>query len=200
MPNWCFNTMKINGNHHDIEKCLSAISGKDNSEVIDFEKIKPMPTELKKVIACGSLEEDVKLVEKESQGIQLTEEEKKHLQETCDEETSCTFYENAKLALKCKTKHGAYDWYNWACENWGTKWNISDTSGQWTSETSYIMYFETAWSAPEPIFQTLGKRFKNLEFEIEAFEPLMGFGFVQKYQNGKLVKSVVGDGYSAEFN
>lgn len=46
--------------------------------------------------------------------------------------------------------YGCDTWYDWRCENWGTKWNVSDV---WISD-NYIS-FSTAWSVPGPILEAL---------------------------------------------
>ena len=48
-------------------------------------------------------------------------------------------------------------WYEWQIENWGTKWNADD-QGIDDSEDDFVhIQFNTAWSAPEPVFNALAK-------------------------------------------
>ena len=46
------------------------------------------------------------------------------------------------------------NWYSWCIKNWGTKWNSYYGSYDIDSKT---IRFETAWSAPHPIIEKLGK-------------------------------------------
>lgn len=41
-------------------------------------------------------------------------------------------------------------WWNWASENWGTKWNAYDHKPTVQTATSLTLVFETAWSPPYP--------------------------------------------------
>lgn len=45
-------------------------------------------------------------------------------------------------------RYGHKDWYDWARENWGTKWNAGDTC---VNNTRGIIEFQTAWSTPYPL-------------------------------------------------
>ena len=58
--------------------------------------------------------------------------------------------ELAKIGLQYisnKVLYGHTTWYDWSCENWGTKWNSYDNE-QVDADT---ILFSTAWSNPEPI-------------------------------------------------
>ena len=45
------------------------------------------------------------------------------------------------------------NWYDWCCENWGTKWNSYD--GNVTDDG---IGFNTAWSPPSPVITALSKQ------------------------------------------
>ena len=44
-----------------------------------------------------------------------------------------------------------YNWYNWNVNNWGTKWNAYEVSGELVDDTHFQYEFSTAWSIPEPV-------------------------------------------------
>ncbi|NBO24667.1 MAG: hypothetical protein EBU93_05490 [Chlamydiae bacterium] len=59
------------------------------------------------------------------------------------------------------------DWYSWNVENWGTKWDIS---------SPYInVSFNSAWSPPIAAFETWARSQENVTFQLDYFEPGMGF-------------------------
>lgn len=62
----------------------------------------------------------------------------------------------AKLALENRRKYGAFCWYDWACDNWGTKWNACDSD---TDNVEHTIVYETAWSAAFEIAQAISKRY-----------------------------------------
>ena len=70
------------------------------------------------------------------------------------------------------------DDYQWCVDNWGTKWDASDTFAQEvTSVNSKAMVYSfiTAWSPPEEWVKRVAKLFPTLEFTLEYNEPGMGF-------------------------
>ena len=46
--------------------------------------------------------------------------------------------------------YGHDSWYDWCCENWGTKWNACEVY-----VSNRMISFQTAWSAPDPIYEAL---------------------------------------------
>jgi hypothetical protein len=49
--------------------------------------------------------------------------------------------------------YGTNNWYDWSIENWGTKWN---TCSSYLEDDNTII-FDTAWSAPIPVFCKLAE-------------------------------------------
>lgn len=57
-----------------------------------------------------------------------------------------------------------FDWYEWHCKYWGTKWNAYD--GYVKIGKSYLtVVFQTAWSMPRPIYEQLAKLGYNFEVQ-----------------------------------
>ena len=50
-----------------------------------------------------------------------------------------------------------FNWYDWHCDHWGTKWNACDT----VIDGDDCIRFDTAWSSPEPIFLALSKMYPD---------------------------------------
>ena len=61
---------------------------------------------------------------------------------------------------------GHDSWYTWCIQHWGTKWNACrahiDSTG--LEAGSIEIAFETAWSAPLPIFYKMREMFPHLSF------------------------------------
>ena len=70
-------------------------------------------------------------------------------------------------------KYGASDWYQWQVNNWGTKWDSSNSYLDYHDEESAYWYFSTAWCPPEGIYQELASRFPNLSISWFYDEPGM---------------------------
>ena len=75
------------------------------------------------------------------------------------------------LGDKEKEKYGSLNWYDWSCDNWGTKWNACNVSVEYNPEygDEVEYYFNTAWSPPEQIFIKLRDKFKLDKEDSELF-------------------------------
>lgn len=84
------------------------------------------------------------------------------------------------------------NWYDWNVRNWGTKWDVSVHDGEKypetelmeESETSLAYRFNTAWSPPLPAIETLSAQYPNVEFDLE-FEEETGWGGNYLFSNGQ---------------
>jgi hypothetical protein len=91
-------------------------------------------------------------------------------------------------------KFGADNWYNWQCSNWGTKWNANDV---FISDN--VISFNTAWSAPVPIFVALSEKFPEVEFFIQFADEDFGHNVGEvSLLGGDEIDSNIPDGGSEE--
>lgn len=67
-------------------------------------------------------------------------------------------------------QYGADSWYDWCCENWGTKWNANNTYVVDDNEVE----FDTAWSCPVNIFKELSRQFSGVEIVVEFADEDIG--------------------------
>lgn len=119
MPNHVRTKVYFDGDPEDICAMLENIRGDENYPCIDFNRIIPMPEELR---------------ETEARVGEPSEKQKANLK-----------------------KYGYKDWYGWACDNWGTKWNAYE---QEPGED--CLSFWTAWSFPEPVLRELSQQYPNI--------------------------------------
>lgn len=170
MPNWIINKLKLEGSPVDVLQALQSIATEEES--IDFEKIVPRAKELSEVnsgysdILCALVlyldeGDDTALVKEMESGWTLSNIVKKENISTARE---CAKFllndhqysskiEIGRRALKNEKLYGHRDWYSWSLENWGTKWNTSETYT--TSEGEVV--FQTAWSTPYPVIKKLSE-------------------------------------------
>ena len=71
-------------------------------------------------------------------------------------------------------------WYDWRCDNWGTKWDIYSTQCSRMDDNTLVMSFDTAWSPPIPIFDKL----VDMGFEVDARYLDEGWIYIGEYVNG----------------
>ena len=87
-------------------------------------------------------------------------------------------------------QYGADCWYDWCCENWGTKWNASDT---YIIDDNEIE-FSTAWSCPVNIFKELSKQFSGVEIAVDFADEDIGSNCGKiTFLNGEMEEYIVGD-------
>ena len=67
------------------------------------------------------------------------------------------------LGRKERELYGNKNWYDWSIANWGTKWNACDTV---YDAKNKLLQFNTAWSAPKPIFVEIARANPNAKLEI----------------------------------
>lgn len=98
---------------------------------------------------------------------------------------------DAESRIEMKQKYGAEDWYDWACQHWGTKWNVIPKETLINSELQ-TMEFNTAWATPIEFFQSLSKKYPDLSFEVQfADEDLGNNCGVVTYKNGEYTEDYI---------
>lgn len=81
--------------------------------------------------------------------------------------------------------YGTETWYDWAWENWGTKWNADNT--YWGD--NYIE-FQTAWSPAKPIVKAISKQLHlHLLFQ-HAEEQMTEYAGTMEVNDGEVIKDI----------
>ena len=66
------------------------------------------------------------------------------------------------------------NWYDWCCNNWGTKWDVDCYETQ--MEDDYMEFgFDSAWGPPVAWLEQVAKLFPKLKFSLKYDEPGGGF-------------------------
>ena len=89
------------------------------------------------------------------------------------------------------------DWYKWRVENWGCKWNASETQSHATlvkTKKKVEMSFQTPWAPPLPVMKKLGELYPGLTISIRYYECGMEYQGHYKVQRGE-VKTNMTKGY-----
>ena len=74
-------------------------------------------------------------------------------------------YQNGK-EHNCAT---VFNWYDWNCDNWGTKWDASETRISWDG-SDLVINFDTAWDVPREFIEKLSHLYPDLTIEVYAYE------------------------------
>ena len=77
-------------------------------------------------------------------------------------------------------KYGYTDWYSFAVNEWGTKWDTGGSDISALEENSITLFFDTAWSPPTTFYEKL----LDMGWSVSAhyYEP--GMNFVGKWEDG----------------
>jgi hypothetical protein len=196
------NTLTITGAHDELMRFLEYAKEqrKDGEEcrLLDANQFIPMPESLKvdagsrdvvydiwygdigKVKNYGWIPDDIK-----------TDREK--LKEFFRKE-----YKDADvMADKYKfnmDNYGCKTWYDWACQNWGSKWNFgsvhlvdeggTDLKEPYDFKGTLVYSFDTAWSPMTPVIEAMGRMFPMLKFVLTYTEPGCGFAGTFSMEDG----------------
>lgn len=186
MPNHIFNTIKFKKeNREKFAKFMEEDS-------FDFNKLVPMPKELKEIGGDrGEKEEIVKEWEEFTKDVQINsanvdeyiEKFRNEVRENPEKypvsaksvnlepeerEWGGTFvpdFQYQMYRIAGKVKYGFSSWYYWSIANWGTKWNAYETE----FDEEYL-YFKTAWDTPLPIFEKLAELNPDTQFQVKYYD------------------------------
>ena len=150
MPNWTTNQLII---HKDDLRLI--VNGEGH---VDFNLLRPQPGTL--VVSAwsdtmGRLAEEIALgkgeLPEEWQNRALSYELGDGTTVHIDEPTLDDWTRFGNILAENRRLYGSPDWYDWDCENWGTKWNACETECSEPDEKGWcLVTFDTAWSQPSP--------------------------------------------------
>jgi hypothetical protein len=97
------------------------------------------------------------------------------------------FFADGNLGPEERKKFGSNNWYDWSNDNWGTKWNASDSYGTrpYAEGNPAEISFSTAWSPVADLVDTLSTQFPSLTFEYSYSEEGMMFAANLIIKNGE---------------
>ena len=178
MPNWSFNVVRIIGEHEELEKMIPELKITENP--FDFNTILKMPDELHNdpPVRTDLIEHQIAYYcKKENQPIPYCRSLPYHIAtdnlakaaELAPHENAVDVYDAGKKWFTRYQKYGHLTWYDWAVENWGTKWNSYNTYGPyWESDNVMVYTFDTAWTAPLPVIVALSYQHPSIVIEFEV--------------------------------
>lgn len=185
MPNHITNRLYVTANSaEELTDFLKSIGTKESA--IDFNKIVPMPQDLKGTEESSTTDDSIcyYLIQTNQEELLNKIRRFNYNDNRFDgksEEELAELYKKGKKYVDNYKKYGSATWYRWCLNNWGTKWNAYDVS-LWVNETEdgAIITFDTAWSGVPDLIEKLAKKFPNIYFEYkfadEDFAQNTGYG------------------------
>jgi hypothetical protein len=176
MPNWCQQYGEVRGSNKELKRFIEAIRIEQTEEWKalpewnrnnwDMNQLFPIPTELHETVA-GFLGKDEDGNPKPEQ-IALEEQQKRNID-----------------------KYGHKDWYDWANENWDTKWgacNVDFDENRFEeNSTSIDIHWESAWSPAVGLIRNISAKFPELVFGMHFTEEANFFAGYMVFHKGEMV-------------
>ena len=95
-----------------------------------------------------------------------------------DAKTKAEKQKRARLVAK----YGSENWYEWALNNWGTKWDIAETYQNEIIGDTLHLAFDTAWGPALEAYDTYHSNNKDISLEGYYYEP--GCDFMGVWYDG----------------
>ena len=185
MPNICENTIQINGTKENFDKFLEdtkdmGYEGRfnlgegENAPTINILKAKPMPEEFD-LISTGANNIEGKSVNLWWYRSKVTGEIEKYDIFSQDEnlvaEEVPQDYQD-----ELTNKYGSTNWYDWAYDNWGTKWvtqvlldTVIENTNSYEEDIWVEFIVDSAWGPPVYLLQSIADKY-NLEIGCRWWE------------------------------
>jgi len=158
MPNWCENAVRVSGEYAEVLRFIDFVKSED--EPFSFDSIAPMPKELQDVQSPVT--------------IKTQEEVDAYKEKHKDDAMLSGFPITQETWDNLHEKYGCTNWYDWANDMWGTKWDCHGVEYEDEFGGEEILYrFNTAWGPPEPIYHILVQEFPDLHISWYYNEPGM---------------------------
>ena len=188
MPNWCRNELLVIGTAEDMMPFLEkAITRKEGEEPVwVMSNLYPRPEPLNRTTSPALSGEFTNQWEINAAAARIARGE-----------TGVTIPVGIPSANNTPEKvaalmaeYGASNWYDWAINNWGTKWDCDsrDTGIYILNETTLQVYFDSAWSPPIQWLVKVVNDYPNINFKLsftEESEAFCGYVFTtEKDEDG----------------
>lgn len=174
MPNHCQNELTICSSKEDIEKLVEHLKGP--TSMFDFNSLVPMPKEIEDAYSIST--GDQKYYYSQKKWLQdrkppKNDDTTKYILDFPPTEWVKENCYDAFTVRRLEREHGAVYWYDWACKQWGTKWNAYDVEycispvktlplakssvlfANVPDPQQIVYTMLTAWMEPRPIFTAL---------------------------------------------
>jgi hypothetical protein len=177
MPNWCYNSLTIEGSEELIAD-VKRILNRPFKQTHDSWNASSGKMELSDTIYSNPVFAFHNIYN--------------HIQDGVSDEEYLKQSDFAKSTAEVLSFSGN-NWYDWNVRNWGTKWDVAvrdneeypETELTDESETLLIYRFNTAWSPPTEAITKLSLQYPDLDFEL-SFEEETGWGGLLQFEAGNI--------------
>lgn len=189
MPNHTTNQLALySSNHAAIRLFVSRVAlknGQGDDETFNFNGVVPMPEELRNTASPTRVKTQAEIDE------EIAEWEKNNP----DPDKFAVDFKPRSITQETHDRlmdaYGATNWYDWAIDNWGTKWGAYH-AGQWDLSHSgkklvAVIRYHTAWSPPRDFLIHASEEFPDIVFENSFADEGGSFLGMTTYERGRVV-------------
>ena len=193
MPNWTTNTISITTTNKAALETLQLMLKGDGTD-FDFNAVTPMPKGLIETEAGSNNYNDLKGYVVENK-LKMPRKAHKWFHGYPQDNIANANLRKGEQIYNNIKNHKHVNWYDWAVDNWGTKWNaceaFSNITDNGDSTFTLSIFFQTAWDAPYAILEDLSKKLaKDMDMEVTAEFEGGDPKEEMQYKNGKMVSLV----------
>jgi hypothetical protein len=89
-------------------------------------------------------------------------------------------------------KYGSDNWYDWRCNNWGTKWDVSEIIIEDKDEDFLWLSFNTPWCPPIKFYEKFTKDYPAVDVHANYYEQGLGLAGTFDSESGDSNLSITG--------
>lgn len=189
MPNWCHNTLTVTGEADALAAFVTQV--KDEEQPLSFQNIVAQPSDeelraMETYVPCTMCGAYGTLPTSEEEATERGARWYDWMDPDKRENRTCNVCSGSK-----QERVGMEGWYDWRCDNWGTKWDAcfseggpmialgqegmdvdlsKSTQGLTLTPTVAVFKFDTAWAPPTPVVEAASEQHPELEFTLRFGE------------------------------
>lgn len=197
MPNHVTNKVLVTGSRERLDAFIEYV--KEDDAPFSLNKIVPMPQILRET-ESGSRQHEgervLQILEGTFTDASFLALDKQGHWEKCGVNDLASYAEYmqrenpksielAKLSRLAVEQTGCKTWYEWALQNWGTKWDAYSQSFEDNGD-GLVYQFDTAWYIPAPVYDIIIEEFNDLDFTMKYFDEGHGFWGEIFVKNGEI--------------
>ena len=161
MPNWVENEMIITANKQTLNNLFNKIETVEKEDTTYYDiarSLYPLPNPIALVFGTGK---DLQYVVDKKTGMKRELSVDEYFQTKDNKNVD---YDLVKLTEEqintLKEEYGAADWYDWNCNNYGTKWGDVRTECPINDPEKLVFTFDSAWSNSSVLASRIANDYK----------------------------------------
>ena len=189
MPNHIFTNFRVTGPISEVNRFIRDADDKDR--VLSLDSLLPMPGELRYVSSPVKIMTQA-AIDKQWAEWKINKEAGKT--SSFDSDRPFGLGITKETSDSYKAKYGTDNWYDWAINNWGSKWGVYDETEWDITEieddglSSAKIWYQTAWSPVTLAWERISKNYPTLEFFHEFADEGGAFVGNQLIQDGVVIE------------